>query len=226
MAQLGKILFLLIGAVLCFGVAAVYYVSIAPESYEPLSKIRITPGLSEPLERGSALREGDIETFTIYLDGTQNRSDFAFLIDHSPAMVTALTGRMLTQTVAPGTLLERRFFEATPPEAFANTILPGNNAFSVDVRGTNSVMNFVVPGSIIDVFGTLETETEPRAEVLLDAVQVMAIDDITSLSSVDEGALQTRSITIQATPQVISSYLEKVERLQGDLLVTLRGRAE
>lgn len=227
MARIETILFLIVGALISIGVATVFYLSVAPEAYQPLSKMRILTSLSDPIERGSALREDDIEAFTIHISADQSADDFAFMLNYTDTFKTALTGRTVTQTLMPGTFLEARFFAASPPEAFAQRIAPYNRAFSISVTGSASVMNFIVPGSRVDVFGTLSNPPgAPRADVLLEAVQVMAIDDITSLNDLEDGSLQTRSITVQAPPDVIETYLEKLERLEGSALVTLRGPVE
>lgn len=224
MRRLETAVFLLIGAMISIFVAWQYYQSVEPTAYTEVTKLRIAPGIGEPIARGTILHEEHLDVVTFYLRPDQNSADFAFAVNANPTFRAALIGQRFNQVVQPGAFVERRFFFGRTPEGFAQRVAKGNRAFSVEVTGSESLLNFVAPGSAVDILGTVQVAPgELRSEVLLENVIVMAIGDIASVDELeDRDQTPSRSLTIQTTPEKIATYLERAAKTQGDLLVALR----
>jgi Flp pilus assembly protein CpaB len=227
MGRLESAVFLTIGAMITLFVAWQYYEAVEPEKYTIIEKLRIKASLDAPIERGEELDSDHLESFTFYLPPGAEKTDFDFVLDNNEAVKTALIGQPFNQTVQPGAMLERRFFFGKTPESFAQRVLPGHRAFSLDVTGSDSLLNFIAPGSAVDILGTVEAaDNVVSTELLLENVIIMAIGDADTVEGLgDATGRRSRSITIQATPDKISTYMELQSRTRGDMLVALRGQS-
>ncbi|MEM1267053.1 MAG: RcpC/CpaB family pilus assembly protein [Pseudomonadota bacterium] len=215
-----------LGAAIALFFAWQYYEGIKPETWITVEKWQVDPALETPLERGTALEAEHLVAIEIAFP-EDRRSEFVWALDAEDSIRTALVGQRLTQTLQPGTFLERRYFFADTLRDFAARVSPGNRAFSIAVDGAGSLLNFVGPGSRVDVIGLMPggpDDSPPVPVVILEDIEVMAVGPYDEVDEFDlEDAGTFRSVTFQAPPERIAHYLARAAEIEGDPVLVLRG---
>ncbi|MEP1598074.1 MAG: RcpC/CpaB family pilus assembly protein [Hyphomonas sp.] len=212
-----------LGALIAFFVGYLYWNNVTSQDTELMKKLQISSGLEAPLPRGTILRESNLQSFQV--DANEGvRDAFEYALDDTPDMRSALVGQRLSQSISPGALLERRFFTDDTTQEFAARLGADMRAFSLDIGGSQSLLNFVGPGSRVDVVGAVEGANDVLVPTtLLENVEVLAVGPIDDISELDaEEAGQYRSVTFGATPEQISAYLGQATLVRGEMLLALR----
>lgn len=115
---------------------------------------------------------------------------------------TLALGRVAKSDMVPGeALVESRLYP--PGRAGPKTTLPvpaGKRAVTVAVDEVVGVAGFVMPGSLVDVVGTLDVDGQATTRVLLQKIQVLAIAQDAKKKDDPEVKIVT-SATLAVTPE-------------------------
>jgi pilus assembly protein CpaB len=112
-----------------------------------------------------------------------------------------LDGRVLRRPLSAGEpVLEGALLPEGARAGLISVIDPTRRAVSVQVDPVIGVAGFVVPGSHVDIIGTVEpNEGEPTTKVILQDIEVLAIDQ--KLEDAEEGEPQlVQVVTLEVSP--------------------------
>jgi len=101
----------------------------------------------------------------------------------------------------------------------ASSLQNGNRAFALQVDVTSGVAGFLRPGDRVDVYWTGNSRGETVTRLIREAVQIIAIDQITDEER--NNPTVARTITIEAAPQEIAAL--NVAQASGRLTLALVG---
>lgn len=223
-----RTIFYFLAALLAFGTAYYYYQDVSSQT-ATVSKLRLVAEDGVIFKAGTEIDDAFMEKHII----TQSlprllAQDFSWALDDNPATRINLRGRVFGQDVAAGSFLQRTQFFLTQENAFARRIKPGFRAISIPVESNRAVENFIMPGARVDVIGAFElTQNEYVPEILLENVEVMAVEDIDS-----RGEFETRerpdydSVTLMVEAKLATAYIGRAEAVSGSLTLVLRNPCE
>ncbi len=101
----------------------------------------------------------------------------------------------------------------------ASSLQNGNRAFALQVDVTSGVAGFLRPGDRVDVYWTGNARGETVTRLIREAVQIIAIDQITDEDR--NNPVVARTITIEALPQEIAAL--NLAQASGRLTLALVG---
>ncbi|MBU6429415.1 MAG: Flp pilus assembly protein CpaB [Cyanobacteria bacterium REEB65] len=134
-------------------------------------------------------------------------------------------GRIAREDLVPGeVLLDGLLFP--PGQDAATTVLPvpvGKRAVTVAVDEVVGVAGFVMPGSRVDVVGTLDVNDQPVTRVLLQDIQVLAIAQDAKRQE-DPQAKIVSSATLAVSPKQAEILILAADR--GKIRLAMRGDHE
>jgi Ca-activated chloride channel family protein len=104
----------------------------------------------------------------------------------------------------------------------ASLLKPGMRAHTLPVDPKASVAGFLFPGSVIDIYLTYNGPTGQRTKLLLEKVEIIAVDQTTDRDTIK--ARVARTITLEVTPED-SQRLILAERI-GQLSFNMRGLSD
>lgn len=101
----------------------------------------------------------------------------------------------------------------------ASRLEKGQRAFTLRVDVASGVSGFLRPGDSVDVYWTGSVQSETVSRLILDGVQLIAIDQ---LSDADRNRpIVARTVTVSVTPQVVAALAQA--QATGKLQLSLRG---
>lgn len=101
----------------------------------------------------------------------------------------------------------------------ASSLENGNRAFALQVDVTSGVAGFLRPGDRVDVYWTGDARGQTVTRLIREAVQIIAIDQITDEDR--NNPIVARTITIEAPPQEIAAL--NLAQASGRLTLALVG---
>lgn len=101
----------------------------------------------------------------------------------------------------------------------ASSLGNGNRAFAMQVDVTSGVAGFLRPGDRVDVYWTGNSRGTSITRLIREAVQIIAIDQITDEQR--NNPVVARTITIEATPQEVAALTQA--QASGRLTLALVG---
>lgn len=128
--------------------------------------------------------------------------------------------RVVLRTMEPTEIISKNkvsdFGEDT---GVASRLERGMRAFTLRVDVASGVSGFLRPGDKIDIFWTGRLGRDTVSRLILDGIQLIAIDQISD----DEGKrpVVARTVTVAVTPQIVGSLVQA--QATGKLLLSLRG---
>jgi pilus assembly protein CpaB len=154
-----------------------------------------------PWPRESAPLNGFARMEDLFGDGSEPRTVLRRMEPNEPVLSSKVTGFGVKATVA--ALLD-----------------PGMLAFTIPVDAQKSVGGFLLPGSRIDVFLTVnDRETGPTTRLVMQNLEVIAIDQDTDIDRVE--ARLARTVTVQGDAQAVQGLT--LASTTGTMSIALRG---
>jgi Flp pilus assembly protein CpaB len=149
------------------------------------------------------------------------------LIRDTPAQRAWLKGKRLNTNIPRGRVLTYDLFEDLAVTRLDEAVRPGYRAISLSVNAAGSLNNSLVPGNRIDLVGVVDDVENPRAEMVLEDVKVIAVGDILSYDQLrSEDSRRYSTITIEVSPQQGVALSTARQRLRGNFIVMLRNQCE
>lgn len=136
-----------------------------------------------------------------------------------------VVGRVAREDLVPGEVLLGGLLYP-PGQSAVTTVLPvpdGKRAVTVAVDEVVGVAGFVMPGSRVDVIGTMDVNDQPITRVLLQDIQVLAIAQ-DARRSADPKAKVVSSATLAVTPKQAEVLILAADR--GKIRLAMRGPDE
>ncbi|MEM6439393.1 MAG: Flp pilus assembly protein CpaB [Pseudomonadota bacterium] len=154
-----------------------------------------------PWPREAAPLNGFARMEDLFGDGSEPRTVLRRMEPNEPVLSSKVTGFGVKATVA--ALLD-----------------PGMLAFTIPVNVQNSVGGFLLPGSRIDVFLTVnDRETGPITRLVMQNLEVIAIDQDTDIDRVE--ARLARTVTVQGDADAVARLT--LASTTGSMSIALRG---
>ena len=204
-----------------------YLAEDVPQPPAPPSLINV-PLASNQLPAGKRLALGDIAIVPMTEAEIQDRE---LPMDRTMLNPEQIIGRVLKESITPGEpfVMTNLYPVGTGPN-LAERLKPGLRAVTVDVAGSAAVDGMASPGSVVDVLfrstsrGSIRGSAAiPEATMtLVEGVEVLALDNITTPGVVPSGAIKT--ITLAVSPEE-ATVLKAVEG-RGALSLSLRAPGE
>ena len=221
-------IFYFIAAVIAFGAAFYYYQDVSQQTATVL-KLRLVAEDGLVIEAGTVIDDEFLETYVVSQEMPRAlAAEFGWALDDTAVTRINLRDQVFGQDVTGGSFLQRGHFFVDQQEAFALRIRDGYRAFSIPVATDRAVENFLNPGSLVDVVGAFEiTPKVFESRILLENVEVMAVDDIDTV-----GEFETRdrpeynSVTLQAPAAQVVQFAADSEAATGALSLLLRNPCE
>lgn len=128
--------------------------------------------------------------------------------------------RTVLRRMEPGELILKTKITGFGQKAtVAALIEPGMRAYTLPVDAASSVGGFLLPGSRIDVFLTTKDKSGPTARMLLQNVEIVAVDQDTDPDRIE--ARVAKTVTVQGTPEEVQALT--LASTLGQLSLALRG---
>ncbi|QHQ37233.1 Flp pilus assembly protein CpaB [Algicella marina] len=131
--------------------------------------------------------------------------------------------RAVLRTVDPGEIISDRKVTRFGQDAGVSSMLnKGMRAFTIRVDVLTGVSGFLQPGDRVDVFWSGEQRGRPVTKLLMEDVDIIAIDQ-----SADEDANRptvARTVTVEVTPLIVATLAQA--QASGRLSLALRGAEE
>ncbi|MBM3276201.1 MAG: Flp pilus assembly protein CpaB, partial [Candidatus Sericytochromatia bacterium] len=145
------------------------------------------------------------------------------------ADLSAASGRVAKADLLPGeVVLEARLFPPGRSEDRPQVlpVPPGKRAVTVAVDEVVGVAGFVMPGTFVDVVGTMDVEGQANTRVILQRIQVLAIaQDAKRKGDAPEAEAEVvSSATLAVTPQEAQGLILAADR--GKIRLAMRGSKE
>lgn len=223
-----RTIFYFLAALLAFGAAYYYYQDVSSQT-ATVNKLRLVADDGVVFQAGTEIDDAFMDKYIKSQPlPRQLAGEFDWALNDNRATRINLRGRVFGQDVAAGSFLQRTQFFLTQENAFARRIQPGHRAISIPVESNRAVENFIMPGARVDVIGAFEvSQNEYVSEILLEDVEVMAVEDIDS-----RGEFETRerpeydSVTLMVEADLALAYVGKAEGVAGALTLVLRNPCE
>jgi Flp pilus assembly protein CpaB len=149
------------------------------------------------------------------------------LIRDTPAQREWLKGKSLNTKIPRGRVLTYDLFEELGIARLDEAVSVGKRAISLSVNAANSLNHNVVPGNRIDLVGVIDDIENPRAELVLGDVRVIAVgESLTYDAYQSEGGRGYSTITIEVSPEQGIALTTAQEKVKGAFIVMLRNQCE
>lgn len=142
------------------------------------------------------------------------------------ADLDSAVGRVVKTDLIPGeVLLEGRLYPPGSTEDIPQVlpVPPGKRAVTVAVDEVVGVAGFVMPGTYVDVVGTMDVDNQAVTRVLLQRIQVLAIAQDAKRKD-DSEAKVVSSATLAVTPQEAQVLILAADR--GKIRLAMRSPTE
>ena len=131
--------------------------------------------------------------------------------------------REIIRTMEPGeVILQTKVTKFGQPATVASRLKKGMRAFTINVDVTTGVSGFLQPGDEVDVYWTGNIRGEQTTKLLLEKVELIAIDQIADADLAQPTV--ARTVTVEVSPIVVASLAQA--RTSGRLSLALRGVGE
>ncbi len=149
------------------------------------------------------------------------------LIRDTPAQREWLKGKLLNTKIPRGRVLTYDLFEDLAVSRLDEAIGKNMRAISLSVNSASSLNHNVVPGNRIDLVGVIDDVQNPRAELVLEDVKVIAVGDVLSFDQFkSDGERSYSTITIEVSPEQGVALTTARQRVKGAFIVMLRNQCE
>ncbi|GLQ33797.1 Flp pilus assembly protein CpaB [Amylibacter marinus] len=126
---------------------------------------------------------------------------------------------VLRATEASELLSTAKISEFGEDAGVASRLERGTRAFTLRVDVASGVSGFLRPGDRIDIFWTGRVGRQTVSRLILDGIQLIAIDQIANEDR--KRPVIARTVTVAVTPQIVGSLVQA--QATGKLLLSLRG---
>lgn len=131
--------------------------------------------------------------------------------------------REIVRTMEPGeVVLQSKVTKFGVPATVASRLKKGMRAFTINVDVTTGVSGFLQPGDEVDVYWTGNIQGQQTTKLLLEKVELIAIDQIADADLARP--VVARTVTVEVSPIVVASLAQA--RTSGRLSLALRGVGE
>jgi len=131
--------------------------------------------------------------------------------------------REIVRTMEPGeVILQSKVTKFGQPATVASRLKKGMRAFTINVDVTTGVSGFLQPGDEVDVYWTGNIQGQQTTKLLLERVELIAIDQIADADLAQPTV--ARTVTVEVSPIVVASLAQA--RTSGRLSLALRGVGE
>lgn len=190
---------------------------------EDLPQVRDAP-IPEPVEShkilvasaditvGTELTRGDLE-WRVWPEA--GLADIYVRQEMRPDAMSDLVGRRARgRFIAGEPILEAKLIYGTSG-FLASLLEPGERAVAVRITAQNTAGGFILPGDRVDVFYTREGDGDLSTRTILESVEVLAIDQMTSETdgTVDSALGSTATLRVDASQARILTSSETTGRL-------------
>ena len=128
--------------------------------------------------------------------------------------------REIVRTMEPGeVILQSKVTKFGQPATVASRLKKGMRAFTINVDVTTGVSGFLQPGDEVDVYWTGNIQGQQTTKLLLEKVELIAIDQIADADLAQPTV--ARTVTVEVSPIVVASLAQA--RTSGRLSLALRG---
>lgn len=172
------------------------------------------------LRYGQTLREGDAEPALFPASAVP---------ENSFVSIEELFGdeesepRQIVRTIEPGEIIMATKVTKFGQDAGVSSRLkPGMRAFTINVSVSTGVAGFLQPGDRIDVYWTGNIGGQPSTRLLLQDIELIAIDQIADADA--NRPVVAGTVTVEVSPLVVATLTQA--RGSGTLVLSLRGAEE
>jgi len=202
----------LVVTVLIYNVIGTYHERLV-EAQRPDETI-VVPVASRVLIPGMTIEESDLTQMVVPVVYRNQR----FITEP-----VDLLGRVVRQRVLPGEFFrEERLADRNAGTGLVALIARDMRAYQLPVKGAAAIEGFLDPGNSVDVIVTVNHSNEVESRILMEAIQVLAIDDrLKAAMYLDDDADDERSrrstVTVAVTPEQAEQLAMSVEIGEIDL---------
>lgn len=175
--------------------------------------------VKRPLKFGKTLEKADVKTVR-FPESAIPENAFRSLEEVFGKEEDEKLPRAVLRVMEPKEILSKsKVSEFGEDAGIASRLDQGMRAFTLRVDVASGVSGFLRPGNTIDVFWTGRVGNETRTRLILDGIDLLAIDQI---SDADQNRpYVARTVTVAVTPKVVAALVQA--QATGKLQLSLRG---
>jgi len=172
------------------------------------------------LRYGQTLRDGDAETTLFPADAVPEN---AFTSLEELYGEEDSEPRQIVRTIEPGEIIMATKVTRFGQDAGVSSRLKqGMRAFTINVNVSTGVAGFLQPGDRVDVFWSGSISGQPTTRLLLQDIELIAIDQVADSDS--NRPVVAGTVTVEVSPLVVATLTQA--RNSGQLALSLRGAEE